>query len=65
MNKFLNSVFALTVALSSTLALGVDINGQLVKAQFEKRASAPATCTQARVYFDTSELRTKVCDGTV
>lgn len=48
---------------TESVALGVDINGQLVKAQLEKLSSDP-TGSEARIYWNTSSLVPKIYNGT-
>lgn len=53
---------ALLCFLQATVAVGVDINGQLKKAQLEKLSGDP-TPTEARLYYNTTLDQMKIYDG--
>lgn len=61
MTRLLAFVLAVVMACP---ALGLDVNGQLRKAQFENLSTAPVTqVNDGRVYWDTSELKAKIYNG--
>lgn len=51
------------IAFVSTVAYGVTVNGELIRAQLEKLASDPAAL-EARVYWNTADKVAKIHDGT-